>query len=70
MCVSIEIPKKDFACFDHSQYEKEIELFRDLKQKLLKKVEKNDNKLALLDKGNNFKQFKESLRDTNENLKK
>lgn len=70
MCVSVNTNAKDFLCFDHSQYQKEVELFHEMKEKLLKKVEKNESKLVFLDKGNSFQQFKESLRNTNENLKK
>lgn len=70
MCVSINTNEKDFLCFDHSQYEREIALFHEMKEKLLKKVEKNDSKLIFADKNNSFQQFKKSIRDSNENLKK
>lgn len=70
MCVSINSQTKDFLCFDHSQYEKEIALFHEMKEKLLKKVEKNESKLVLLDKGNSFQQFKDSLKNIDhQNLK-
>lgn len=71
MCVSINTNEKDFLCFDHSQYEKEVELFHKMKEKLLKKVEKNESNFFLLDKGNSFQQFKKSLNNIDhQNLKK
>lgn len=70
MCVTVETSEKDFFCFDRENYEKEVALFRRRMNALLNKVEQNEN-IKIFDKGNNYKEFKESLKNINhENLKK
>lgn len=70
MCTTVKEPKEQLFCFDTEQLDAELFLFRKRMEKLLKKVERNESTIAFLDKGYNFQQFKESIRENNENLKK
>lgn len=64
MCVTVEKLPIDFVLFTNDQYEKEVALMRKRMEKLLKKVEKNDDKLC-------YENFKKGLsKIDHQNLKK
>ena len=64
MCTTaIKKPEEFIFYFDKEQLDNEVQLFRSQMKKLLKKVEKNDDKLC-------YSKFKESLKNIDhENLK-